>query len=98
MSSDPIGGSGSLAASFLQRPATSRGQELGLPAAPGAAGAPQSVSQAIPGATGHHHRHHHGGGGGLLSKIEQAVTSALDSAGSDSGSQDPNQVIQDAIQ
>jgi len=45
---------------------------------------------------GDHHHHHGGGGGGSFSKIEQAVTSALQSAQDDS-SADPNSIIKDAI-
>ena len=46
--------------------------------------------------SGHHHHHGGGGGGGMFKKIEQAVTSALQSAQSNS-SADPNQIVQDAI-
>jgi hypothetical protein len=50
------------------------------------------------GVEGHHHHHHHhgGGGGGSFSKIEQAVTSALQTAQED-GTADPNTIIKDAI-
>jgi hypothetical protein len=47
-------------------------------------------------AKGHHHHHHGGGGSGTFGKIEQAVTSALQSAQRNS-SADPNSIIKDAI-
>lgn len=53
----------------------------------------QPAAQAV---QGHGHHHGHGGNGAAFKKIEDAVTSALQSAQSD-GSADPNQVIEDAI-
>jgi hypothetical protein len=54
------------------------------------------------GAQPHHHHHHHGGGGGggdLFKKIEDAVTSALQSAQTqgNGAATDPNQTIENAI-
>jgi hypothetical protein len=44
----------------------------------------------------HHHRHG-GGGGGLMSQVQSAVTSALQSAQASGSTADPNQVVQSAI-
>jgi hypothetical protein len=51
---------------------------------------PATLASALQQAKGKGHKH----GGGMLKKIEQAVTSALQSS---SPSADPNQVVQDAI-
>ena len=53
----------------------------------------QDPSQSVQGAGQHHHHH---GGGGMFKKVEDAVTSALQSAQADP-SADPNKVIEDAI-
>jgi hypothetical protein len=45
-----------------------------------------------------HHHHHGGGGGQFFSKLQAAVTSALQSAQSDGSSTDPNQIVQNAIE
>jgi hypothetical protein len=45
--------------------------------------------------SGHHH-HHHGGGSEMMSKLQSAVTSALQGAQAN-GSSDPNSVIENAI-
>ena len=50
-------------------------------------------SQEVEGGSGHHHHH----GGAMFGKIEQAVTSALQSAQSSGSTEDPNQIVQDAI-
>jgi hypothetical protein len=57
-----------------------------------------ALSQAVS-ATHHHHHHGHGGGqaGGLFSQIQSAVTNALNSAQSNGSTEDPNQIVQDAI-
>jgi hypothetical protein len=52
---------------------------------------------------GHHHHHHAGGAGGagqqgFFSKLQAAVTSALQSAQSGGAGTDPNQAIQNAIE
>jgi hypothetical protein len=47
--------------------------------------------------THHHHKHGGGGGGGLMSQIQNAVTSALQSSQSSGSTTDPNQVVQNAI-
>jgi len=46
--------------------------------------------------SGHHHRHGHGGGK-QFQQIQDAVTTALQSAGSSGSNSDPNKVIEDAI-
>ena len=53
-----------------------------------------SASQQVQG--GHHHHHGGGGGGAFFSKIQSAVTSALQQAQSGDAT-DPNQAIQNAI-
>ena len=50
-----------------------------------------------------HHHHHHGGGGGaggagFFSKLQSAVTTALQSAQAGGAGTDPNQAIQNAIE
>jgi hypothetical protein len=45
----------------------------------------------------HHHHHRDGGGGQFFSKLQSAVTTALQAAQSD-GTTDPNQAIQNAIE
>src|SRR5579884_1828164 len=57
----------------------------------------QSSGQSTGQVQGAHHHHHHGGHGGDFSKIESAVTDALQSAQASGNTSDPNQVIQDAI-
>jgi hypothetical protein len=52
------------------------------------------------GVQGAHHHHKHGGGGGsggLMSQVQNAVTSALQSAKSSGSTTDPNQIVQNAI-
>ncbi|HWC97732.1 MAG TPA: hypothetical protein VG456_13300 [Candidatus Sulfopaludibacter sp.] len=52
--------------------------------------AAQSIGQALQG--GHHHHH-----GGALKQIQNAVTSALQSAQSSGSTSDPNKIVEDAI-
>jgi hypothetical protein len=66
------------------------------PASPTSAGAASPATQGTAQQIGGHHRHGHGGGK-LFQQIQDAVTSALQSAKSGSGNSDPNQVIEDAI-
>jgi hypothetical protein len=55
-----------------------------------------SAAVDVPQAAGHHHRHHHGGT--QIQKIQDAVTSALQSAQANGSATDPNKVIQTAIE
>jgi hypothetical protein len=52
--------------------------------------AAQSIGQALQG--GHHHHH-----GGALKQIQNAVTSALQSAQSNGSTSNPNKIVEDAI-
>lgn len=52
--------------------------------------AAQSIGQALP--SGHHHHH-----GGALKQIQDAVTSALQSAQSTGSASSPNKIVEDAI-
>jgi hypothetical protein len=98
-----IGGSGQDLYQFLQ--SVSANGTASTSSASATAAQPTGTDTAdATGATGaqpHHHHHHGGGGGDLFKKIEDAVTSALQSAQSQgangTASADPNQTIEDAI-
>ncbi len=86
-----INGSGNGLFQFLQQ-LSGNTSASSTPTVASAAGVTTPTSgQAVSGAS-HHHKH----GGGGFKKIEDAVTSALQSAQSNSSS-DPNQIIEDAL-
>jgi hypothetical protein len=57
----------------------------------------QALGQALKGAGGHRHRHGGGGGGSAMKQIQDAVSTALQSAQSTNTSGDPNKIVEDAI-
>jgi len=88
----------SISATGLSLSSFFQGASVGANAQTTQAAATSSASGTDPTSTaqsteGHHHHH---GSGGSFGKIEQAVTSALQSAQSNS-SEDPNTIIKDAI-
>ena len=104
MSAGNIGGSGTGLYQFLRSISANQTSPTSSTASTTAstatsATAPDSSSTSTQGAAVHHgHKGHGGGGGAMFKKIEDAVTSALQSAQSDgSSSSDPNQTIEDAI-
>jgi hypothetical protein len=95
-----IGGSGQDLYQFLQSVSASGAASISSASATAAAQPTGTDGTGAAGAQPHHHHHHHGGGGGdLFKKIEDAVTSALQSAQTqgNSAATDPNQTIENAI-
>lgn len=84
---------------YDQSPATSIASGTGSTGSVDTTGdANTQTSAATQGAQGHHH---HGGGSGgngeFFQKIQQAVSSALQSAQSSGSTSDPNQIVENAI-
>lgn len=88
-----ISGAGSNLFQYLQQ-LSSNSPASTIATAPAGISSDTTTTSGIPAAGTHHH---HGGHGGGMKKLQDAVTSALQSAQQSGSSSDPNQVIEDAI-
>jgi hypothetical protein len=90
-----IGGGNQSLYSFIQSLSGTSASQGATSASSTTASSSDPTQALTQGAQGGHGKHHHGGGG--LKQIQDAVTSALQSAQTSGSTTDPNKVIEDAI-